>query len=118
VIDTEKQARTVEVEAEIENPQASNLLPGYSADVEVILATREKVLRVPTQALIEGKHVLVLDQVAGLLRRREVTPGVANWEFTEIVEGLNEGDLVVLSVDREGVTDGVAAIREQPASPP
>lgn len=111
VLDTEKQARTVEVEAEIENPQASNLLPGYSADVEVILETREDVLRIPTQALIEGRHVLVL-LPAGVLERREVRTGVANWEFTEVAEGLAEGELVVLSVDREGVADGVAAARE------
>lgn len=112
VLDVEKQARTVEVEAEIENPQASNLLPGYSADVEVILDTRENVLRIPTQALIEGKSVFVLDQAAGMIRRREVTTGVANWEYTEVTKGLAEGDLVVISVDREGVADGVAAVRE------
>jgi HlyD family secretion protein len=118
VLDTEKQARTVEIEAEIENPEASNLLPGYSADVEVILDTRENVLRVPTQAIIEGGRVLVLDEEAGLLRQREVKPGVTNWEFTEIVAGLAEGELVVLSVDREGVADGIAAVREKPASAP
>ena len=111
VLDVEKQARTVEIEAEIENPQANNLLPGYSADVEVILDIRENVLRVPTQAL-KDKRVLVLDEAAGVLRQRDVTPGVSNWEFTEVLKGLSEGDLVVLSVDREGVRDGVAAVRE------
>jgi HlyD family secretion protein len=112
VLDTEKQARTVEIEAEIENPKGSNLLPGYSADVEVILETRENVLRVPTAALIEGKRVFVLDEPAGVLRERELTTGVANWEFTEVLDGLAEDDLAVLSVDREGVTDGAVAVRE------
>ncbi|MCK6370730.1 MAG: efflux RND transporter periplasmic adaptor subunit [Gammaproteobacteria bacterium] len=112
VLDTEKQARTVEVEAEIENPQASNLLPGYSADVEVILDIREDVLRIPTPALIDGARVLVLDERAGVLRQREVVTGVSSWEYTEVLEGLEAGDLVVLSVDREGVGDGVRAERE------
>lgn len=112
VLDVEKQARTVTIEAEIENPQESNLLPGYSADVEIVLDTREGVLRVPTQALIRGRFVLVLDESASLLRQREITPGVANWEYTEVLDGLAEGDLVVLSVDRAGVGDGVAAVRE------
>ncbi|WKZ12247.1 MAG: efflux RND transporter periplasmic adaptor subunit [Gammaproteobacteria bacterium] len=112
VLDTEKQARTVEIEAEIENPQASNLMPGYSADVEVILDTRENTLRVPTPAVIDGSRVLVLDEAAGVLHRREVKTGVASWEFTEVLEGLQEGELVVLSVDREGVGDGVRAVRE------
>lgn len=112
VLDVEKQARTVTIEAEIENPQASKLLPGYSADVEVVLETRGNVLRMPTQALIQGRRVYVLDKAAGILHERKVRPGVANWEFTEVVEGLTEGELVVLSVDREGVGDGVAAVSE------
>ncbi len=112
VLDTEKQARTVEIEAEIENPQASNLMPGYSADVEVILETREDTLRIPTPALIAGRRVLVLDEEAGVLRQREVETGVASWEYTEVLSGLAAGELVVLSVDREGVGDGVRAVRE------
>lgn len=112
VLDVEKQARTVTIEAEIENPQAGNLLPGYSADVEIVLDTRENVLRMPTQALIQGRRVLVLDDAAGVLRERKVETGVANWEFTEVTAGLAEGERVVLSVDREGVADGVAAVRE------
>jgi len=112
VLDTEKQARTVEVEAEIENPEKYNLLPGYSADVEVILEKRENVLRVPTQAILDGKRVLVLDTAAGVLRARDIEKGVTNWEYTEIRSGLKAGELVVTSVDREGVADGVAAVRE------
>lgn len=112
VLDTEKQARTVEVEAEIENPEKYNLLPGYSADVEVILEKRENVLRIPSQAILDGKRVLVLDPATGRLKARDIEKGVANWEYTEIRSGLAAGELVVTSVDREGVADGVAAVRE------
>ncbi len=112
VLDTEKQARTVEVEAEIENPEKYNLLPGYSADVEVILDNRENVLRIPSQAVIEGKRVLVLDPSSGRLESRPIERGVSNWEYSEVRTGLKEGDLVVTSVDRKGVADGAAAVRE------
>jgi HlyD family secretion protein len=112
VLDTEKQARTVEVEAEIENPEKYNLLPGYSADVEIILENRENVLRVPTQSILDGKRVFVLNSDSGNLESRTVKKGVSNWEYTEIVSGLEAGELVVTSVDREGVGDGVAATRE------
>jgi HlyD family secretion protein len=112
VLDTEKQSRTVEIEAEIENPTANNLLPGYSADVEVLLDAHDNALRVPTQAVIEGKRVLVLDTASGRLQSRNVTRGISNWEFSEITAGLKEGDLAVISVDREGVKDGAAAERE------
>ena len=56
----EKQARTVDIEATFDDPKApGKLLVGYSADVEVILETRENVVRVPTAALLEGGRVLV-----------------------------------------------------------
>ncbi|MCL4779914.1 MAG: efflux RND transporter periplasmic adaptor subunit [Gammaproteobacteria bacterium] len=112
VLEAEKQARTVGVEAEIEDPEKYRLLPGYSADVEIIIENREKVLRIPTQALLDGKRVLVFEPGTGILRSREVERGVSNWEYTEIRSGLKAGDRVVISVDREGVADGVAAIEE------
>ncbi|MCM2312790.1 MAG: efflux RND transporter periplasmic adaptor subunit [Steroidobacteraceae bacterium] len=108
VLDTEKQARTVEVEAEIDELGDALLLPGYSADVEVILAERAEVLRIPTRALIEGKRVFVLE--GDTVRSRDVTTGVGNWEHTEITAGLEEGAAVVVSIDREGLVDGVPAV--------
>jgi HlyD family secretion protein len=107
VLELEKQARTVEVEVEFaERPDAENLLVGYSADVEIVHATRTKVLRIPTQTLLEGKKVL-LYRPDGILEERAVTTGLANWEQTEITAGLNEGDRIVLSLDRAGVKAGV-----------
>jgi HlyD family secretion protein len=108
VLDLEKQARTVEVEAEIEDPGDAPLLPGYSADVEVILAERSGVLRVPTRALVEGKRVFVLD--GDRISVREVTTGIGNWEYTEVTGGLEAGARVVVSIDREGLADGVPAV--------
>lgn len=111
VLDLEKQARTVEIEAEIDEP-ADNLLPGYSADVEVVLAVRDDVLRVPTQAVLSDDSVLLYRPDSGTLEQREIVVGLSNWEQTEIVEGLAAGDRVVLSVDREGVAPGVAVVPE------
>ncbi|UCG71697.1 MAG: efflux RND transporter periplasmic adaptor subunit [Chromatiales bacterium] len=108
VLDQEKQARTVEIEVEITGRGDSNLLPGYSADVEVLLETRDDVLRIPTQVLMEGGRVMVLN-ASGVLEVREVSRGLANWEFTEILDGVSEGERLVLSVDREGVVEGAAA---------
>ena len=108
VLDAEKQARTVEVEAEIDDFGDALLLPGYSADVEVILAERADVLRIPTRALVEGKRVYVLE--GDRIRSREVTTGVGNWEHTEITGGIDAGARVVVSIDREGLADGVPAV--------
>ena len=106
VLELEKQARTVEVEvAFMDPPDGDNLLVGYSADVEIVHESRANVLRIPTQTLLEGNRVL-LYQDNGVLAERTVTTGLANWEQTEITSGLNEGDQIVLSLDREGVKAG------------
>lgn len=106
VLELEKQARTVEVEVEfVEAPKDENLLIGYSADTEIVHATRANVLRIPTQTLLEGKRVL-LYRPDGVLEERTVTTGLANWEKTEITSGLKEGDQIVLSLDRAGVKAG------------
>ncbi len=110
----EKQARTVDIEATLEpQDKPPHLLVGYSADVEVILSVREKVPRVPTSALQEGGKVLVAG-ADGTLQERKVKAGLANWEFTEVLEGLAVGDRVVTSLEREGVKAGASfAIDDQ-----
>jgi len=108
VLDTEKQARTVEVEAEIDDRGDAVLLPGYSADVEVILAEHADVLRIPTRALVEGNRVYVLEE--GRAHAREIDTGLGNWEYTEVTQGLEAGQRVIVSIDREGLADGVAAV--------
>jgi HlyD family secretion protein len=120
VLDAEKQARTVEIEAEIDSKEGrESLLPGYSADVEVILAVHDNVLRVPTPALIEGKYVLLIDPANSKAVRREVQKGIGNWDYTEILGGLKAGDRIVTSIDRAGVADGVKVkVEEAGAQPP
>ena len=112
----EKQARTVDIEATFDDPKApGKLLVGYSADIEVILAVRDNVVRVPTSALQEGGRVLLAGS-DGRLQVRTLKTGLANWEFTEVIDGLTAGDKVVTSLERPGVKDGAAYTAE--ARPP
>ena len=107
VFDREKQSRTVDVEVQLDDPDALNqLLPGYSADVEVLLEAREDVVRIPSETIVEGHLVLVVE--GGTLVERDVRLGLTNWDFSEVLEGLDEDDLVVVSLDREGVKPGAA----------
>jgi HlyD family secretion protein len=39
-----------------------------------------------------------------------VTTGIGNWEHTEITGGIDAGARVVVSIDREGLADGVPAV--------
>ncbi len=108
----EKQARTVDVEVDFERPQDVAVLVGYSADVEILLDTRLNTLRVPTAALIDGRKVMMLNAESGRLEERVLKTGLSNWEHTEVLEGLNEGDQIVTSLEREGVKVGAAATAE------
>ena len=104
VLDLERQARTVEIEATFDNPQ-QYLLPGYSADVTIIIDTSEETLGLPTQAIMRGDKVYVIGD-DNVIENRQLETGLSNWEFTEVLSGLELDDRIVLSVDRTGVKDG------------
>jgi HlyD family secretion protein len=112
----QEQNRTLEVEAEFtDHPLPDNLLPGLSADLEVILDARDDVLRIPTYALMEGSRVMVIQD--DRLVKRPVTAGLHNWKYTEITLGLAEGERVVVSLDRPEVTPGARIVVTGEAEP-
>jgi HlyD family secretion protein len=113
VLAVEKQARTVDIEVDfLTADEFKDLLPGYSADVEIVVKTRPDVLRVPTEAVLQGDRVLVYQPGSQTLAERPIETGVSNWVYTEVVAGLNSGDQVVTSVDREGVAAGAYVVPE------
>lgn len=109
VLDIERQARTVEIEAEIDDPDKGELLPGYSADIEILLASEDNTLRVPTSVIVNDNQIYIYDETEGRLELREIEMGISNWEFTAVTRGLSSGERIVTSIDREGVKDGAAA---------
>ncbi len=108
VLDREKQARTVDIDVDISLPEGSpRLLPGYTADVEVILAAHPDSLRIPSEALLQGQKVYRYDEDDGSISEIPIRIGLSNWQYTEVLEGLEEGDRIVLDIDRDGLADGV-----------
>ena len=131
VDDRLEQNRTLEVEIDIQSGEASTISmkdaltvtkggaeslrdvrPGSSADIEIILETRENVLRVPTFAVIEGKRVLVVE--GGKAVSRDVVAGLKNWEWTEIRSGLTAGVQVITNLDKQGVEAGARVVVRTP----
>lgn len=113
VLDREKQARTVDIEVTfLPKDKNLNMLPGYSADVEIILDSHPNVLRIPTEALLEGQQVFVYDKNSKTITKKTIKTGLSNWQYTEVLEGLDKGEYIVTSIDREGVVDGAAVIDE------
>jgi HlyD family secretion protein len=109
VNDIKEQNRTLDVEVEMTpDPTAPLPKPGTSADVEIILDRREGVLRVPTNAVIEGKRVLLIEKGAAVAR--EVTIGLKNWDWSEVTDGLAEGGAVITSLEKQGVKAGARVV--------
>lgn len=97
-------SRKLKVELEIENKD-HRLKPGMFADVEIIYNEHSNVLVVPRISVLEkeGRTILftVEDDRAKL---REVKTGISDEEKIEIVEGLTEGESVVIE-GNYGLTD-------------
>ena len=116
--DMEKQARTVDVEvyfAHVIGEQ--NLLPGYSADAEIILNRKENTLRIPTETIFDENHIYVYLENTSTLEKRQIEKGIGNWSFTEVLSGVNDGDMVVTSIGIEGLSDGIEVALEPHANP-
>lgn len=115
VLDVEKQARTVDVEVDfVSAGDEANLLPGYTADIEVILDANPDSLRIPTEALLEGNRVYLYDPDLDTIGLTGITTGLSNWRYTEVLEGLAAGQVIVTSIDRDGLADGaVVEIEKQ-----
>jgi len=111
VLDLEKQARTVEIEAVFDNPQEF-LLPGYSADITIIVDTSEETLSIPSQAVMGGNSVYLINS-DGTISEKEIEVGLSNWQVTEVLNGLTVDDQIVLSIDRKGLEDGVKVSVEE-----
>ena len=108
-----KQARTVDVEVAFSDAsETARLLAGYSADAEIILSQRANTLRIPTEAVMEASQVMVFNADDETLEKRTIETGLANWDWTEVSGGLQEGEQVVTSLDRPGVEDGAYAVAE------
>jgi len=115
VLDKEKQARTVDVEVDFLSGQSeANLLPGYTADIEVIINAHPQVIRIPTEALAEGNHVFVYNTDYSSVSKVSVKTGLSNWQHTEITEGLQAGQRIVTRIDRDELADGALVKPEHP----
>jgi HlyD family secretion protein len=79
----------------------SGLLPGKSAKVEVQLGRCQDVLAVPSEAVSvdHDRNVCYVVRPSGL-ERREITPGGSSSDLIEVVNGLKEGESVVLDPTR------------------
>lgn len=89
----------VKVRVEIEPTDEVKLMPGLNASCEFILTERKNVLVIPSQAVIreDGKSYVEVMVAKDKPQKREVKTGVQGNAVVEILEGLKEGEEIVVS---------------------
>ncbi|MBP8605063.1 MAG: HlyD family efflux transporter periplasmic adaptor subunit [Phycisphaerae bacterium] len=102
---------------------SDQIKPGMSAQVEIIIAQLENVISIPVQCVATrgGRKVCyVMD--GGQPKERPIQTGAFNDRFVEVVDGLQEGQRVLLNPPRllaeaakSDEMQPVAAVSEQPA---
>lgn len=98
--------RLVAAEVHIENPDDYIYL-GVEGKVKIMSQKSENTLMVPIAAVNtdqEGDFCYVVKD--GILERREITAGLSSEDSIEIVEGLEEGDIVLTDTSME-LTEGM-----------
>ncbi|PZQ85423.1 MAG: efflux transporter periplasmic adaptor subunit [Ancylobacter novellus] len=92
--------RATRVRIEIANPDGA-LLPNMYAEVEIGTGAVAPVTAVPDDAVIDTgtRQVVILDRGEGRFEPREVKIGLRGDGFTEIREGITEGDRVVVAAN-------------------
>lgn len=96
-------------------PANVELKDGMSATASIVITSKDNVLLVPNRAVISQsgqKKVQVLNN-DGSMTDRAVTTGLSNDQFTEIMQGVQEGEKVVIQavVARQTTAPGGGGIR-------
>jgi len=81
----------------VELPSTPGLIPGMSAEVEIILAEHRNVLTIPVAAVVEaGQDAFCWVKTPAGAEPRSIQLGDTNGRFTVVEAGLEEGEAVVL----------------------
>jgi RND family efflux transporter MFP subunit len=94
------ETRSVQVRIELANP-GQLLKPGMFAQVELAVTAGQKVVTVPLSAVIDsGTRRIVLVQAGeGRFEPREVKLGLRSDNYVEVLEGVQDGEQVVVSAN-------------------
>jgi len=100
------------------DPSDVELKGGLTATADIAVYTAEDVLLVPLTAVTttpEGSSVMVVSQEGAEPEERQVTLGKQNFQFAEVLSGLEEGDKVLI---KEQAISGAPPVITAPPGPP
>ncbi|OGO59823.1 MAG: hypothetical protein A2025_01415 [Chloroflexi bacterium RBG_19FT_COMBO_47_15] len=99
------------------DPTDVELKGGLTATADIAVYNAENVLLVPLSAVTTapaGSFVTVTDEATGQFEKRQVTLGRQNYQFAEVLSGLQEGDKVII----EEKVVGAPVVTTPPQGPP
>ena len=119
----DERTRTMTVSIELENPDLT-LRAGMYANVTFDVPVARNALAVPEEAVIRGgtRDLVVLERSTGTFQVAPVTLGRQGGGVWEVLDGVEEGDTVVVSaqflIDSESnLTQAIRSIESGPAMP-
>jgi len=100
-------SRTQEVRILIDNPQLK-LRHGMFADIQIILGFVKKAVIIPSDCIMSDAsgNYYVFKVIDNKAFKQSITPGYVHKNITEVVSGINDGDVVV-TLGKENVKHGV-----------
>lgn len=100
-----------------------SLKPGLTAEVEIIVQERSGVLQVPFQSVVTaGQKMYAYALTPGGPERREIVTGASNDTHLEVLDGVLEGEKVIMNLrahfgEELAQLEAAAAAAEREASP-
>ena len=80
-------------------PEGFQLREGLTVTVNIIVDERNDIVLVPNGAITSQGRQTYVQVVSpdGTIEQRTITTGISNWQYTEVTEGLSEGEQVVVA---------------------
>lgn len=105
-VDVREDTRTMHTEVDIYNKDRK-LLPGLYAEATLSLDRKDNAIAVPVQALSQNGDQAAVDVVSpsGTIEIRTIVLGIQTPKEAEVISGLKEGEMVVVS-DRSSLKNG------------
>jgi HlyD family secretion protein len=98
-------------------PENFQLREGLTVTVSIIVEQRSNVLLVPNTAITTqlGQAYVRVLKPDGTIEERAIKTGISNWQYTEVTEGLSEGERVIVP---QGTTTTTPTTSQHGGSPP
>jgi len=101
-------------------PEDFQLREGLTVTVSILVAERSDVLLIPSGAIITrgGRAYVQVVSPDGIIEERAIQTGISDWQYAEVLDGLSEGDQVIVPKITATTTPAMPQSRRPMPFPP